>query len=220
MTNTRKASAAIAIASAQPTVEFDRADTIARLSKADAKQRVVILTALPMGEIAAIGGKIANIGASVNEALNVKLCEKHGKDWANVYTTPTADLSDADKTRKKQIHESLEGLRATIQANTGGNKDKARDILRRVKEWGLGVHQNKQSNPKGNAKQSLDVWALSWDNFPASYRRIHNDPMESMTKEQSDAMLVVHDAMAAYFKVCGISAQSVLDCTGKSAWNF
>jgi len=202
----------------QPTVEFDRADTIARLSKADAKQRVVILTALPMGEIAAIGGKIANIGASVNEALNVKLCEKHGNDWAKVYATPTADLSDADKTRKKQIHESLEGLRSTIQANTGGDKAKARDILRRVKEWGMGVHQNKQSNPKGNTKQSLDVWAMSWDNFPTSYRRIHNDPMESMTKEQSDAMLGVADAMALYFKACKVSPQSVLDCSGKSAW--
>ena len=220
MTKVKSVNAVALAQPAQPTVDFDRADTIARLSKADAKQRVVILTALPMGEIAAIGGKIANIGASVNEALNVKLCEKHGKDWAKVYATATTDLSDADKTRKKQIHESLEGLRATIQANTGGNKDKARDILRRVKEWGLGVHQNKQSNPKGNAKQSLDVWALSWDNFPTAYRRIHNDPMETMTKEQSDAMLVVHDAMAAYFKVCGISAQSVLDCTGKSAWNF
>jgi len=220
MTNTRKASAAIAIASVQPTVEFDRADTIARLSKADAKQRVVILTALPMGEIAAIGGKIANIGASVNEALNVKLCEKHGKDWAKVYATATTDLSDADKTRKKQIHESLEGLRATIQANTGGNKDKARDILRRVKEWGLGLHSSKQSNPKGNAKQSLDVWALSWDNFPTAYRRIHNDPMETMTVEQTGAMLVVMDAMAAYFKVCNISTQAVLDCSGKKAWNF
>jgi hypothetical protein len=220
MTTTRKAAAPAAIVAAQPTVEFDRADMIARLSKADAKQRVVILTALPMGEIAAIGGKVANIGASVNEALNVKLCEKHGKDWAKVYATATADLSDADKTRKKQIHESLEGLRATIQANTGGNKDKARDILRRVKEWGMGVHQNKQSNPKGNAKQSLDVWALSWDNFPAAYRRIHNDPMETMTVEQTGAMLVVADAMAAYFKVCNISPKAVLDCSGKKAWNF
>jgi hypothetical protein len=216
MTNTRKT---IAIAANVPAVEYNRTDIVARLTEADAKQRVVILTALPMGEIAAIGGKVANIGASVNEALNVKLCEKHGNDWANVYATPTADLSDADKTRKKQIHESLEGLRSTIQANTGGDKAKARDILRRVKEWGLGVHQNKQSNPKGNTKQSLDVWAMSWDNFPTSYRRIHNDPMESMTKEQSDAMLVVHDAMAAYFKVCKVSPQSVLDCSGKSAWN-
>jgi hypothetical protein len=220
MTNTRKASAAIAIASAQPTVEFDRADMIARLSKADAKQRVVILTALPMGEIAAIGGKIANIGASVNEALNVKLCEKHGSDWAKVYATLSADLSDADKTRKKQIHESLEGLRATIQANTGGNKDKARDILRRVKEWGLGLHSSKQSNPKGNTKQSLDVWALQWDNLPTAYRRIMNDPMESLTVEQTGAMLVVADAMAAYFKVCKISPKAVLDCSGKKAWNF
>jgi hypothetical protein len=220
MTKVKSVNAVALAQPAQPTVDFDRADTIARLSKADAKQRVVILTALPMGEIAAIGGKIANIGASVNEALNVKLCEKHGKDWAKVYATATTDLSDADKTRKKQIHESLEGLRATIQANTGGNKDKARDILRRVKEWGMGVHQNKQSNPKGNAKQNLDVWALSWDNFPTAYRRIHNDPMETMTKEQSDAMLVVHDAMAAYFKVCNISAQAVLDCSGKKAWNF
>jgi hypothetical protein len=200
------------------TVEYNRADVIARLSDADSKQRVLILSALPMGEVAAIGGKVGKIGASVNEVLNIKLCDKHGADWVQIYNTVTANLSDADKTRKKEITASLESIRETVQANSGGDKDKARDIIRKVKDWGLGKHKSKASNPKGNAKQPLDVWALKWENFPMSYRRIMNDNMESMTPEQSEAMMVVADAMAAYFKVCGITDRAVLDCTGESAW--
>jgi hypothetical protein len=216
-----KASAATAVASVQsaPAVEYSRTDAITRLSEADAQQRVLILSALPMGEVAALGGIVGKIGASVNEVLNIKMCDKHGIDWVLVYNKTTATLSEADKTRKKAIHASLEGIRSTVQANSGGNKDKARDILRKVKDWGMGVHKNKQSNPKGNAKQALDVWALKWDNFPMSYRRIMNDNMEDMTPAKQEAMLKVADAMAAYFKVCQITAQSVLDCTGESAWN-
>jgi hypothetical protein len=70
---------------------------------------------------------------------------------------------------KKAIHASLESIRETVQANSGGNKDKARDIIRRVKEWGDGKRTNKATNAKGNAKQALDVWALKWDNFTSSY---------------------------------------------------
>jgi chitinase len=217
---TKVASAATVVASVQPAaaVEYSRADAIKRLVDANAQQRVVLLSALPMGEVAAIGGKVGNIAASVNEVLNIKMVEKHGIDWVEIHNSLTANLSEADKTRKKAIHASLEGIRSTVQANNGGNKDKARDILRKVKDWGLGKHKSKQSNPKGNAKQPLDVWALKWENFPMSYRRIMNDNMESMTREQSEAMMVVSDAMAAYFKVCGITDKAVLDCTGESAW--
>ena len=214
-----KVKSAIALAPAAPVAAYDRADTVTRLAKADAKQRVLILSALPMGEVAAIGGTVGKIGASVNEVLNIKLCDKHGTDWVQIYNTVTANLSDADKTRKKAIHASLEGIRETVQAICGGDKDKARDIIRKVKDWGLGKHKSKQSNPKGNTKQSLDVWALHWDNLPTSYRRIMNDDMESMTVEQSGAMLVLADAIATYFKVCKISPKAVLDCTGKAAWN-
>ncbi len=213
-----KVKSAIALAPAAPVAAYNRADVITRLSDADAKQRVLILSALPMGEVAAIGGTIGKIGASVNEVLNIKLCDKHGTDWVQIYNTVTANLSDADKTRKKEIHASLESIRETVQANSGGDKDKARDIIRKVKDWGLGKHKSKASNPKVNAKQPLDVWALKWDNFPASYRRIMNDNMESMTVEQSDAMLGAADAMAAYFKACNISPQSVLDCKGAADW--
>ena len=222
---TRKAAAkaSVATANAVASIEicnvFDHAAIIKELADAEsAQERMAILSKRTLGEIAAVGGRVGGMGESVNEALNLKMVERHGADWAKVYATVTANLSDADKTRKKQIHACLEGIRETVQANNGGNKDKARDILRRVKEWGLGIRQNKASNPKGNAKQPLDVWALKWENFPMSYRRIMNDPMESMTQEQSDAMLVVADAMAAYFKVCGITSQSVIDCTGDTAW--
>ena len=214
-----KVKSAIALAPAAPIATYSRADVITRLSDADAKQRVLILSALPMGEVAAIGGTIGKIGASVNEVLNIKLCDKHGTDWVKVYNTTTATLSDADKTRKKEIHASLESIRETVQANSGGDKAKARDILRKVKDWGLGVHQNKQSNPKGNTKKGIKAWALDWDNMPSDYRRIMNDNMEDVTPAVSDAMLGVADAMAALFEACGIKPKAVLDCTGKAAWN-
>jgi hypothetical protein len=118
-----------------------------------------------MGEVAAIGGEVGKIGASVNEVLNIKLCDKHGTDWVQIYNTVTANLSDADKTRKKEIHASLESIRETVQANSGGDKDKARDIIRKVKDWGLGKHKNKQSNPKGNAKLPIVEYLLSIGTF-------------------------------------------------------
>ncbi len=219
MTSRKVTAAATVVASVQPVaVEYSRPDAITRLADANAKERVLILSALPMGEVAALGGIVGTIAASVNEVLNIKMCDKHGIDWVKVYNTTTATLSDADKTRKKAIHASLESIRETVQANNGGNKDKARDILRKVKDWGLGVHQNKQSNPKGNTKKGIKEWALDWDNMPSDYRRIMNDNMEDVTPAVSDAMLGVADAMAALFEACKISPKAVLDCTGKSAW--
>ena len=212
-----------AIAPAVPSIEisnvFDHSVVITELNAAkDAQERMLVLSKRTLGEVAAVAGRVANMGESVNETLNLKLVERHGADWVKVYNTTTAKLAEGDKTRKKAITASLESIRETIQANTGGNKDKARNILHRVKEWGAGKRTNKASNPKGNAKQPLDVWALKWENFPTSYRRIMNDNMESMTVEQSDAMMNVADAMAAYFKVCGIAEQSVRDCSGDTAW--
>jgi hypothetical protein len=227
MTNTRKAAAPAAIATALvavPSIEisntFDHVAIVKELADAEsAQERIAILSKRTLGEVAAVAGRVANMGESVNETLNLKLCEKHGKDWAKIAKASPAELSEGDKTRKKAITASLESIRETIQANSGGDKAKARNILHRVKEWGMGIRTSKASNPKGNAKQPLDVWALKWDNFPTSFRRIHNDAMEGMTKEQSDAILDVHDAIAAYFKVCKISPQEVLNCTGETAWN-
>jgi hypothetical protein len=207
-----KVKSVIALAPAA-TVEYNRTDVIARLSDADAKQRVLILSALPMGEVAAIGGTVGKIGASVNEVLNIKLCDKHGIDWVKVYNTVTANLSDADKTRKKEIHASLESIRETVQANSGGDKDKARDIIRKVKDWGLGKHKNKQSNPKGNTKLPIVEYLLSWDVLPSMYRRLCKD--EGTTEKE----MLLADAIAAYFETKQVSAKAVLDCTGKAAWN-
>jgi hypothetical protein len=216
-----KASAATvpAVASIEISNVFDHAAIIKELADADSAQaRMLILSKRTLGEVAAVGGRVSGMGESVNETLNLKLIERHGADWVKVYNTTTAKLSEGDKTLKKAITASLESIRETIQANNGGDKAKARNILHRVKEWGAGKRTNKASNPKGNAKQPLGVWALKWDNFPTSYRRIMDDNMEDMTPAKQEAMLKVADAMAAYFKVCEITAQSVLDCTGESAW--
>lgn len=208
-----------AVASVQPVaVEYSRPEAIKRLSEANAKDRVIILSALPMGEVAALGGIVGTIAASVNEVLNIKMVEKHGINWVKVYNTTTANLSEGDKTLKKAIHASLEGIRSTVQANSGGNKDKARDILRKVKDWGMGVHQNKQSNPKGNAKKGIKEWALNYDNMPSDYRRIMDDKMEDVTPAQSDALMVVADAMAAFFETCGKTPKRILACTGRAAY--
>ena len=209
----RKSAAATLVAPVQPIVtEYNRTDTITRLADANAKERVLLLSALPMGEVAALGGIVGTMAASVNEVLNIKMCDKHGTDWVKVFKSLAGDLSDADKTRKKQIHASLEGIRETIQANNGGNKDKARDILRSVKAWGEGKRTNKASNPKGNAKLPIVNFLLSWEMLPSTYRRICKD---EGTEEKE---MLLADAIAAYFEANKISAKAVLDCTGKAAW--
>jgi hypothetical protein len=222
MTKVKSVSAATvvpAVASIEISNVFDHASIITELGNADsAQERMLILSKRTLGEVAAVAGRVANMGESVNETLNLKLVERHGADWVKVYNTTTAKLAEADKTRKKAITASLESIRETIQANTGGDKAKARNIIHRVKEWGAGIRQNKASNAKGNAKKDLGSWAMSWDNFPMSYRRIMNDNMETLTPARQEAMMVVADAMGAYFKVCGMTPQSVLDCTGEAAW--
>jgi len=207
-----KINSAIATAATNTVVEYNRIDVIQRLADANAKQRILILSALPMGEVAAIGGVVGTVAASVNEVLAMKLSDKHGNDWVAIAKALPADLSDADKTRRKQIIESLEGIRETIKANNGGDADKARNILHRVKEWGAGIRKNKASNPKANTKRSLRDFLLSWEMMPSTYRRIMKD------EGARDSDMALGDAIAAYFTANKINPRSVLDCTGESAW--
>lgn len=203
--------AATSVAIVQP--EYNRSDMIKRLADADAKERVVLLSGLVMGEVAALGGIVGTIAASVNEVLAVKMAGKHGNDWVAIAKAMPADLCEADKTRRKAIIQSLEGIRETVKANSGGNADKARDVLRRVKEWGEGIRNNKASNPKGNTKRGLQDFLLAWDMMPSTYRRIMKD------EEACEADMALADAIAAYFTANKINPRAVLDCSGKSAWN-
>jgi hypothetical protein len=207
-----KVNSAIATAATNTVVEYNRIDVIQRLADANAKQRILILSALPMGEVAAIGGVVGTVAASVNEVLAMKLSDKHGNDWVAIAKALPADLSDADKTRRKQIIESLEGIRETIKANNGGDADKARNILHRVKEWGAGIRKNKTSNPKANTKRALQDYLLSWDVMPSIYRRIMKD------EGANENDMALGDAIAAYFTANKIKPRAVLDCTGEAAW--
>jgi hypothetical protein len=213
-----KASAATAVVPAVASIEisnvFDHAAIIKELADAESAQaRMAILSKRTLGEVAAVGGRVANMGESVNETLNIKLCEKHGNDWAKLAKAMPSELSEGDKTRKKAITASLESIRETIQANSGGDKAKARNILHRVKEWGMGIRNSKASNPKANAKRALQDFLLSWDVMPSIYRRIMKD------EGATDRDMALGDAIATYFTDNKISPRSVLDCTGETAWN-
>lgn len=202
-----------AVASIEICNVFDHSAIIKELADAESAQdRMLILSKRTLGEVAAVGGRVANMGESVNETLNIKLCEKHGADWVKVHEALPVDLSEADKTRKKAIHDSLESVRETIQANSGGNKDKARNILHRVKEWGAGKRTNKASNPKANTKRALQDFLLAWDVMPSTYRRIMKD------EGANENDMALGDAIAAYFTANNIKPRAVLDCTGESAW--
>jgi len=208
------AAKAVALVPANPAkdaMSLNRVDVIARLANANAKERILLLSPLPMGEVAAIGGKVAGIGASVNEVLNIKLCEKHGNDWASVAKAINSDLCEADKTRKKEINASLESIRETVKANAAGDAQKASETLRRVKEWGLGIRQSK-SRPKVNEKRGLQDFLLSWDAMPSIYRRIMKD------EEACEADMALADAIAAYFTANKIQPRAVLECAGRSGW--
>lgn len=210
--STKAAKAALVPANvSQDATSLNRVDVIARLANANAKERVLLLSALPMGDVAAIGGKIAGIGASVNEVLNIKLCEKHGSDWASIAKALPADLCDADKERRKAINASLEAIRETVKANAAGDAQKASETIRRVKEWGLGIRQSK-SKPNVNKKRNLQDFLLSWDAMPSIYRRIMSD------EETCEADMQLADAIAAYFTANKINPRAVLECSGRSAW--
>lgn len=216
--NAKAAKAALVSSTVAMPLDADqRVDIVARLTSASAKERVLILSALPMGEVAAIGGKVAAIGASVNEVLNIKMCEAHGGDWAQLLKATRSDLCDADKERRKQVEAAIEGIRETVKTNSGGDDAKARDTIRRVKEWGLGIRKSK-SAPNANKKLPIVDWAEAWENFPTSFRRIKNDDMEDVAPEVADALLGVADAMAAFFTAIGISPKAVIECKGPTDW--
>lgn len=199
--------------------EYDRADTLKRLAQCKGdRERMLILSALPMGEIAALGGMNAKIGTSINQALAHKMSLKHGNDWVAILRAVRSDLCEADKTRRKEIEASIEGIRETIKANNGGDQKKAADIVRRVKEWGEGVRQSK-GGANANKKEALDVWFKSWDIGPRSYRRIKNDSMDGLSPELGAAFLALADAQAAIFKLMRINPQAVLECKGPQDWN-
>lgn len=211
--NARKSTAAVvANVPAIATPEYDRADMLKRLASASAKERIVLLSALPMGEVAAIGGKVASIGSSVNEVLNIKMRERHGADWAALLKQTRADLSETDKERRKQVEASIESIRETVKANSGGDTAKARDTIRRVKEWGLGI-RNSKSTPNANKKRGISEHLLSWDVLPSLYRRIQND------EGAGEYEMALGEAIAAYFKAASISPKAVLECKGQSDWN-
>lgn len=203
--------AATSVAIVQP--EYNRSDMIKRLADANAKERIVLLSGLVMGEVAALGGIVGTIAASVNEVLAVKMADLHGNDWVAIAKAMPSDLCEADKTRRKAIMASLESIRETVKANSGGNADKARDVLRRVKEWGEGRRTNKASKPKGNTKMAIDKFLLDWPTLPSIYRRISKD------EGSADAEMALSDAIAAYFTAKKINPRAVLDCSGESAWN-
>lgn len=201
------------VASIEISNVFDYAAIIKKLADAkSAQERMTILSKRTLGEVAAVGGRVANMGESVNETLNIKLCEKHGNDWAKLAKAIPSELSEGDKTRKKAITASLEGIRETIQANSGGDKAKARNILHRVKEWGAGKRTSKTSNPKANTKRALQDYLLAWDVMPSTYRRIMKD------EGANENDMALGDAIAAYFTANNIKPRAVLDCTGESAW--
>jgi len=191
--------------------EYSRADMVARLASANAEQRITLLRSIPMGEVAAIGGRVAGISQSVNEVLAMKMAEKHGSDWAQLLKEVRADLCDTDKQRRKDIDASLESIRETIKSNAGGDVGKAADTLRRVKEWGAGKRKSK-SEPNANKKRPLREHLVSWDVLPALYRRIMND------EGSDDVDMEFGSAIAAYFTKRAIQPRAVLECKGQSEW--
>jgi hypothetical protein len=190
---------------------LSRGEQLNRLSVANADDRRVMLSWLGIGQLASLAGDVVKLGASIYEAIHLKLCAEHGRDWYQVYSTPARDLGDADKARKKLIAESLEVVREGIKSGNGGDALKAADAMRKVRDWGAGKHKSK-STPNANKKQALRDYLQSWDALPSLYRRISND------EGADDTDMEMADAIAAWFTKRNINPKQVLDCKGKSEW--
>ena len=191
--------------------ELPRSVQLERLGNANQADRMVMLGWLGIGQLASLAGDIVRIGSSIYEAIHLKLCSTHGNDWYQVYSTPARDLCDADKERKKRIVADLDTVRDGIKAGNGGDALKAADAMRKVRDWGSGKHKSK-SAPNANKKMALRDFLLSWDAYPAIYRRIMND------EGADDTDMASADSIAAYFTARGINPKQVLECKGRSEW--
>lgn len=215
MRNTSKARAAFVAnvpAVIDPAVTFrelSRADQLAKLSAADAKERMVMLSYLGVGQLASLAGDAMRIGSSIYEAINAKLIAEHGKDWFAILNTPGRDLADADKPRKKLITKAIEAIRDGIKAANGGDAQKASDAIRAIKDWGSGKRQSK-SQPNRNAKAETRKWLVTWDVLPAMFRRLHED--ESIGEHEELLM----DAIESYLTHRGLTKRYLVDLKGKS----
>lgn len=189
--------------------ELSRADQLAALSAADAKERMVMLSYLGVGQLASLAGDAMRIGSSIYEAINAKLIAEYGKDWFAILNTPGRDLADADKPRKKLIAKAIEDIRDGIKAANGGDAQKASDAIRAIKDWGSGKRQSK-SQPNRNAKAETRKWLVTWDVLPAMFRRLHED--ESIGEHEELLM----DAIESYLTHRGLTKRYLVDLKGKS----
>lgn len=196
-----------------PLTPLQRADMVKVLvhPQTDAAMRIKLLSSCTLGDVAAICGLLGKAIASVYEVLAVKIAGLHGNDWVALSRALPSDLSDADKTRRKAIIATLEGIRETVKSNSAGNAAKAKETIRSVKEWGEGKRKARQ--PKGNSKQALKAFLKSWPALPSIYRRILR------AEDADDDDMALSDAMTAWFKKRGINPRHVLEVSGKAAWN-
>lgn len=201
--------------------EMPRGEQLQRLSTVSGDERLVMLGWLGFGQIASLIGDLGRIGASAYQVINNKLVAKYGRDWVKLETTPARDLCDADKANKKALLTDIETIRAGIKAGNGGNAAQAADAIRKVRDWGSGKHVGKaKKGANANTKNDIETWAMKWDNFPSTYRRISDDDMEDVTPERSEALLKVMDAIAAYCALRNVKAPSKENFSGKSEWPF
>lgn len=198
----------------KPLSALQRADMVKRLvhPKCDAATRVVLLSGLCLGDVAAIAGLLGKASGSANEVMAIKMSGLYGNDWVAIAKALPADLCEADKTRRKAINAALEGIRETVKANCGGDAAKARDTLRAVKAWGEGKRKAKRG-PKAGGKAAVKDFLKSWPILPSAYRRMMKD------ETADDIDLALGDAIAAWFKARNINPRHVLEISGKAAWN-
>lgn len=198
----------------KPLTPLQRADMVKVLvhPQTDAAMRIKLLSGLTLGDVAAITGLLGKAIGSAYEVLAVKIAGIHGNDWVALIKAAPSDLSEAQKTRRKAINATLEGIRETVKSNSAGSAAKAKETIRSVKAWGEGKRKARQ--PKGNTKQPVKTFLQSWPALPSIYRRL----MKDETADATDMEL--GDAMTAWFKARGINPRHVLEVPSKSAWNY
>ena len=184
-----------------PIADYDRDTLIADLTsgKIKAADRVKTLTALPLGEIAAISAIAGVVVDSAYEALNLKMIAKHGNDW--VKRLDTKAETDLEKDAKKAISADIEAIRETIRSKRGDAP--SRKAVLAVKEWGKGKRKAKGANST-KARPTVD-WLLAKETLPAMYRRL-NKAEDIDGTEQS-----LMDAIGDYLRAKGIDPRKVLE---------
>ena len=177
---------------------YEKADVIASLFNATAKEQEAAFMAMTVGEVAGFAGRGGKLAESAYKVIALKLNAKHGEGWADrKYGGRT--LTDLEKAERDALKADKEAIIAAIKASGHSNAHKA---FADIRGWAAGrIGQPRDANI--NKARATVAWLK--DEAPKWYKRLNN------AEDITDAEATLMDHIGAYLEAVGVDLRALLE---------